>query len=447
MDSTYLQIANEIERDIAGGRLRPGDRLPPQREFAFARKLAVSTVSRAYGELIRRGSAVGEVGRGTFIRASDRPANDLALTEPRAYGAVDLEMNYPILAGQADQLAGGLKGLIRTDLLTRAISPATVRGSAAGREAAAGMLAGPGWSPSREAVLFAVGGRQAIAAAISACVAPGEALGVEALTYPVVKGIAARLGVRLAPLAMDEDGLRPDAVEQAHRDNGVRVIYLQPSLQNPLGITMSAARRRDLADTLLRLDLIAIEDAVYRFLAPEESPLAAYAPDRVILIDSLSKRVAPGLTLGFLAAPADLVEPCASALQQGGWSAGGFALEVGSRWIAEGVVNELAGQKRLDAQARQAVARQALASWTVRGDQRAYHLWLELPDTWRAETFMAAALQQGIGLVPGAAFAVARGHAPNAVRLALASPPEFALRQALATLARLLSAPGSSIAE
>ena len=65
--SEYLKLADVIAAEIADGTLRPGDRLPPQRSFAYERKIAVSTASRVYAELLRRGIVVGEVGRGTFI--------------------------------------------------------------------------------------------------------------------------------------------------------------------------------------------------------------------------------------------------------------------------------------------------------------------------------------------------------------------------------------------
>ncbi|WP_218577245.1 GntR family transcriptional regulator [Phytohabitans rumicis] len=70
MKEDYRLIADALADDVTAGRLRPGDRLPPQREFARARGIASSTAARVYGELVRRGLAVGEVGRGTFVRAA-----------------------------------------------------------------------------------------------------------------------------------------------------------------------------------------------------------------------------------------------------------------------------------------------------------------------------------------------------------------------------------------
>ncbi len=68
----YLRLADAVAAEIASGGLKPGDRLPPQRSFAYERKIAVSTASRVYTELLRRGLVVGEVGRGTFISGEAR---------------------------------------------------------------------------------------------------------------------------------------------------------------------------------------------------------------------------------------------------------------------------------------------------------------------------------------------------------------------------------------
>jgi DNA-binding transcriptional MocR family regulator len=430
----FRRIADDVAGEIASGQWRPGDRLPPQRDFAYHRGIAASTASRVYAELTRRGLVSGEVGRGTFVRAAT-PVPASVLAEPWQ-AAVNLESSFPILPGQPAALAQSLQGLLRPDVLAVALRPVPAAGTRAARAAAAAFLTEAGWAPEPAQVLFTGNGRQAIAAALSALAPVGGRVGIEALTYPVVKGIAARLGITLVPIAMDGDGLRPDALEAAHHPAPLRAVYLQPTLHNPLGVSMPPARRADLAATLRRLDLVAIEDRVFSFLA-DDAPLAALAPDHVIVADSLSKRLAPGLSVGFAVAPHGLVERMVAAIRSGPWSPGGLALEAAIRWISDGTVAALAAEKRQDARDRQAIAAEVLAGFDLRGDPRAYHIWLDLPEGWRAEAFAAAAARNGISLTPGPAYAVGPGHAPAGVRLALASPPPDVLREALATLARL----------
>jgi DNA-binding transcriptional MocR family regulator len=438
MDEDFRKIASQIANDITAGRLRPGDRLPPQRAFAHARGIASSTAGRIYAELVRRGLAVGEVGRGTYVRATPSTPGP-RLAEPPST-RIDMETNYPILPEQHQLMAPALATLAsRHDALAAATAASSARGSSAARAAAAAGLATKDWRPEPASLLFAANGRAALAAAFSALVAAGERIGFESQTYPVARAIAARLGIVAVPLAMDADGVRPEAIEKAHQTAPLRAIYLQPTIHNPLGMTMSSGRRSKLAALLGRLDgPIVIEDRVYAFL--EEAappPLAAFAPSRVVVVDSLSKRISPGLTLGLLSAPDNLTSRIAKALISGAWGPQGFSLDIGVRWLSDGTVAALETAKRADARMRQSLASEILVGLTTRANSAAYHLMLDLPGTWRADAFMLAAERLGIAIAPASAFAVASGSAPNAVRLALAAPAIDDLASSLKTLATL----------
>ena len=259
----YLKLADTVAAEIANGALKPGDRLPPQRSFAYERKIAVSTASRVYTELLRRGLVVGEVGRGTFVSGETRRGVATPI-EPRG-ARIDLEVNYPILPTQSVMIARSLAGLERPEVLDLALRHSTTTGTQAARTISAEFLSHEDWSPAPDQLVFTANGRQCIAAALAALVPTGGRCGVEALTYPFIKDIAARLGVTLVPLAMDEDGVRPDAVAKAHREAHLSALYVQPTIQNPLGMTMPPARRVD----LLRV----VEKAIDRVLDDGEAEL------------------------------------------------------------------------------------------------------------------------------------------------------------------------------
>lgn len=435
----YLKLADAVAAEIANGALKPGDRLPPQRSFAYQRKIAVSTASRVYTELLRRGLVVGEVGRGTFISGEAR-RGIAAPTEPRG-ARIDLEFNYPLLPTQSSMIATSLEGLTRPDALDVALRQATSIGTQAARNVAADYLTRQNrdWSPKAEQMVFTANGRQCIAAALAAVVPTGGRCGVEALTYPFIKGIAARLGVTLVPLAMDENGVRPDAVQRAHREAHLSGLYIQPVIQNPLGMTMPPSRRADLLRVVEKLDLTIIEDLVYGFL-DDVPPLAALAPDRCVVLDSLSKKVAPGLSLGFVVPPLRLRENVMASVRSGGWTASGFAFAATQQMMGDGTAAELSRLKRIDAQQRQKIAVACLSGFEIQTNSKSYHLWLTLPPHWRSQTFVAAAARRDIALTPSTTFAVSPGHAPNAVRLALAAPPIEQLETALRTLSRMLTA-------
>jgi DNA-binding transcriptional MocR family regulator len=203
---------------------------------------------------------------------------------------------------------------------------------------------------------------------------------------------------------MDESGVRPDVVEMAHREAGLSAIYIQPAVQIPLGMTMPAARRADLLRVVQTGDLTVIEDNVYGFF-DDAPPLAALAPERCIVLDSLSNKAAPGLTLGFVVPPPHLPEGMMAAVRSGGWNASGFPFAAAQRMLADGTIAELVSLKRRDAQARQKPAAERLSSFGIQANDRCYHLWLILPPHWRSQSFVAAAARRDIALTASTTFA------------------------------------------
>jgi DNA-binding transcriptional MocR family regulator len=433
---TLLPLVDDLSAAIAKGEWRAGERLPTHRALAADRGLAASTVSLAYRELARRGLVVGETGRGTFVREEMRRPDPI-LAEPSGLW-VDLALNVPILPDQARLLAAAIGPLLQSAAaFEQALRPVPVAGSPDARAATAAFLSQPGWRVNPSTVLFANTAKQAIAATLSAALPRGGRLGCDALTYPVLKTIAANLGAELVPLEQDAAGTTARSIVAAHARRSLHGVYLQPVLQNPLGMTMPAERRREIAQVLRRLDIWALEDASYSFLAPTLTRLGREAPERVIVVDSFSKRLAPGLSVGVIVAPADRVSKITGAIRSAAAGPGGLALAACTRWMLEGTAAALAAAKRKDAAERQKLLRRVLKDARVQSDPRSYHAWLTLPKPWRAEAFEAAAADEGIAVVRASAFTVRAGTEPQAVRLALASPTMETLSTALQRLAHL----------
>ncbi|MEO1017628.1 MAG: PLP-dependent aminotransferase family protein [Pseudomonadota bacterium] len=405
----YLQIVDAMADDIASGVLAPGTRLPPQRELAYALNISPNTTSRAYAEAVARALVQGEVGRGTFVRApgSAKPSGDPAdLRRPQA-GPIDLSRNLPCPGLAATDLAETLTRLGHGKLLNRLTDYQTEGDLADHKEAGLAWLDRCRVKTSGDEIIITAGAQHGILCALMAATRPGDLLLTEALTYAPVKAMADRLGLKLKPVPIDDNGLCPDALEDICRSHAATALYLCPTLQTPTTATMSPDRRSRIAESVRRHRLTLIEDDVFGLLKMDHPvPIAAQAPERTVYITSTSKCLAPGLRVGFVRAPAALAKPIHSAVNLTCWMTPPLMVEIAARWILDGTADRLTALQRTHAAKRQAIAAEVLAGHKVHADPYGLHLWLMLPGNWSADRFRSDAAARDVQIVEGAAFAV-----------------------------------------
>jgi len=438
----YLALADALAEDVASGRLPEGGRLPPQRDLAYRLGVTVGTVSRAYGLAAQRGLIAGAVGRGTYVRA--RPAAALR-HDPVGDGEealIKLTVNAPPDPSYRALLARGLAELVGAGGLDGFLAYTPKRGFADHRAAAAAWIARIGLEVAPDQVVITGGAHQAIVAVLAALARPGDAVMVESLTYAGVCHVAERLGLRLQGLAMDEEGLLPEALEAAARSGQARLLFVNPTVHNPTTATLSQARREALVACARRHDLTLIEDDVYGRL-PEQRPpaLAALAPERTIHISSASKSIAPGLRVGIVASPPALQQRILEAQHDLFLTCPPLLAELFRHWLANGTADRLARAQRIEATARQDLAREILGRHRYCAQPASYHLWLPLPPPWRTAEFTAALRERGVAIDPGSSFAADPANAPHAVRVSLsAAASRERLTRALTILAETLDA-------
>jgi DNA-binding transcriptional MocR family regulator len=430
----YLAIADALAGDIAKGRLHAGERLPTHRELADALGIAIGTVTRAYAEAERRGLVRGEVGRGTFVGGSGAAAAAVAPPRHRAPGIVDLSLNFAV-EGMAPDLAMTLRSLAARSDVDDLLRYQPHAGSRRHRGAGAAWAERFGLAARPEQVLVSAGAQHAMMAILSALAKPGDHVLTEALTYPGVKALATLLHLSLDGIAMDDEGIEPEALEEAVRTTRARILYVMPTIHNPAGGVLSEKRRRAIAELLRAHDLVLIEDDVHRFLLPDAPPpIAALAPERVYYIAGTSKAIAGGLRVAFVVAPDGGVEPLARSIWATTWMAAPLMAEIATIWIEDGTAARMAERQRAEAIERQRLAR-ALLGPSARAHPSSLHVWWELPEPWRGESFARAALQRGVAIAPAELFVVGRGPAPRAVRIGLGPARDRdELEQALRTL-------------
>ena len=448
----YLAIADALAADIRGQRLSPGEKLPTHRDLAYKLGVTVGTVTRAYAEAERRGLIGGEVGRGTFVRpdARRRKTEELIDVDLPTFQAkiIDLSVNLPTPVTSDDLFSRTLAEIAKRPGIARLMDYHPHAGIAEHRAAGATWLRHCGFPVDADRVIVTSGGQHAMTASLGAITEPGDVVLCEALTYPGLKRLADFLRLRLQGVAMDDFGVDPEAFETACRSLSPKAFYCVSNMQNPTALTVPVERRRELAEIARRYGVKIVEDDVYGFLLGDAAPpaLSTFAPELGHYFTSLSKSMAPGLRVGFLAIPSDSKEEFTQVVRSTTWMATPLTAEIGADWIRNGVGQRLVEHHRLEAVERQVIARRILKGCDLSPSESAYHVWMRLPDHWSADAFALELRLRGVALSPASTFAVGR-NAPQAVRLCLCGPIERAnLERGLTLIANVArTRPGSEM--
>jgi DNA-binding transcriptional MocR family regulator len=446
----YRAIADAIAADIASGRLAPGQPLPTQRELADRLGINFTTVTRAYTEARRRGLITATVGRGTFVAD---PRQALRVEQPGTGGGdFDLSVNAPPLpVWLAGTFRETLDELQRQDNLALNVLTYGARlGDVNAREAGVAWLRDRGLEADADRVVVTAGAQHALSILLSTFARPGETVLAESLAYPGLLTAAEMAGVRVIGVAMDDEGLLPDALDALCERHRPALMFTVPTLQNPTTAVMSPRRRREIVAVARRRVVRIVEDDICGALYPEAAPLATLAPEHVIHIASLSKCVAPGLRTGFVLVPdaADATRLDA-AVRTSVLMVSPLPLAVASTWILDGTAARVVSDVQREATARTKLARAILGEERVEAPAGSLHAWLRLPASWTLAAFVAQAQQLGVRVGPGDWYVTptepmvgSRSAIPAAVRVALgAEPDRERLAQALRSLARLLEQP------
>jgi DNA-binding transcriptional MocR family regulator len=295
--------------------------------------------------------------------------------------------------------------------------------------------------------VIVAGSQHGLHATLSLLLRPGDRIAAPAFTYPGFLAAARQLGAEIVPLAMDADGILPDALEDAAQRADLRALYLVPTNDNPTTATLPLARRKEIARLALRYGFAIVEDDAYgRLPANPIPPVAAFAPKRTWHIASISKLVSPALRVGFVRAPGVReAHALAAAAHASAVMAPPINAALVTTWILDGTLNRLAASVRAEAAARMKEAA-ALLGPAARCHPEGYHLWLRLPDGMDAGRIAAQAIAAGLPAAPGSAFAAAPDGPVQALRISLGgSAPRVRIAAEIRRLDAMLAQAGGTL--
>ncbi|HWH09884.1 MAG TPA: PLP-dependent aminotransferase family protein [Solirubrobacteraceae bacterium] len=344
-------------------------------------------------------------------------------------------------------------GQVAERATARALQYGPTEGLAGAKDCVIEVMAAEGMAVSRDEILITTGGQQVIDLVCKALIDPGDVIIAEAPTYPGAVPTFCSYEAEVIQIEIDGDGMRVDRLEEtlatlAAAGRRPKFIYTIPTFQNPGGVTMSLARRRQLVEVARVQELLVLEDNPYGLLRYEGEPLPTLrfidGGDLVIYLGTFSKILSPGLRLGWAVAP----RPVLAKMNLGKQAADLCSSSTTQHFVAAyfqtgGWLEYIAGLRELYRRRRDVMLDAlsehfpAQARWTH--PHGGLFIWVTLPDYIDTTDLLARALDEKVAFVPGAA-AYIDGRGGSSMRLNFSGVSEELIREGVRRIGKTIAA-------
>lgn len=420
----YAALAELLEEDIKSGKLKAGTKLPPQRELADFLDLNLSTISKAYKLCGQKGLVSASVGNGTYV-SSDAAAETVLLCGRENTHIIEMGAIVPSVTANL-KVKQYTENLMKKPDALQLFSYGAPGGTKRQCKAGVTWLGKSGFDTDMEHIIPAAGGQNAITAVFGALFETGDKIGTEPMTYPGVKTAAKLFGIHLLPVRTYDDEITEEGLRYALRNENIRGLYVIPDYQNPTAHIMSLGTRKMIARVAGEEDLLVIEDGINNLL--EENPVppvAAFAPEQVIYISSLSKTVSPGLRTAFIHVPDRFHERVVTALYSMNIAISPLLATVSAALIEDGAADAIIADRKKEIRERNAVVDRILEGFVLPGELTAPLRYVRLPEYFTGKSFEICARQAGVEVYGAERFCVGNRIPEKAVRISVTTPPSL----------------------
>lgn len=417
----YKALSNLLEEDILSGVLKPGDKLPPQRELADFLDVNLSTISRTFKLCEQKGLISGEVGRGTYI-SSDVNVSSKLLNPANTKNLIEMGAIYPPYE-QNKYVIKFIENMLHQPGADKFLEYSSPCGTLAQRLSGAKWLKKLNLNVEEENILLASGGQNALCAILSSLFQSGDRIGTDPLIYSGVKTLAKMLGIQLVPIMQEMNEMSPMALKNYCKNNELKGIYLIPDHHNPTTHSMSLKTRKEIAEIAKEYNLIVIEDGINSMLDKNDIlPIAALAPNQTIYISSISKVLCAGLRISFIAAPYIYKKTLESSLYNINMMVSPFNAEIVHQLINSPLADKIIKERREITIQRNILTDTILKDFDIWGDKYCNFRWLMLPEGLDGKLFETCAKKAGVQVYCAERFAIGNASVPAAVRISITAP-------------------------
>lgn len=418
----YLALVHLLEEDIKNGVLKPGTKLPPQRELADYLDVNLSTISRAFKLCEQKGLLSAAVGSGTFI-SSDAAAEPILLSEEKNTQMIEMGAIIPAVRNN-DKVKQYMEKLLRKPDALNLFSYGVPEGTKRHREAGMTWFAKTGFHTDREHILLAAGGQNALMASLGAFFERGDKVGTDPLTYPGIKTAAKLLGIHLIPIQSQNYEMTEEGIRYAVQNENIKGLYIIPDYHNPTAYIMSLETRQVIANVAKETDLLVIEDSINSLLTEAPlPPVAAFAPEQTVCLASLSKTVSAGLRTAFIYVPDRYRQDLVASLYSINISTSPMLATVSAGLIEDGIADEIIAGRKQEIMERNCIVNEILRDIPIMGASTSPLRYIHLPDYFTGKSFEICAQQVGVQVYGAERFAVGNKPAPKAIRISVTTPP------------------------
>ncbi len=448
----YIQIFEQIRRQILSGELIPGFRLPAERKLADSLGVNRTTVLSAYRELKAEGLIGSRVGDGTivlsypdeelsvynssrqpewnqiFSRYSNRFDSYLVKDLLKLASRTDV-ISFAI--GIASPETGPLQALegIERELVAnrsyRALIHTPTEGFLSLRRTVCKLMQKRGVYCQPDEVMMLSGSQQGIDLAARIILDPGDIVVVEEPTYFPAIQVFRTAGARVIGVPIDDKGMKVDALEQLLHRYRPKLIYTIPTFQNPSGAELELERRKRILELASKYNVIILEDDAYGDLCYEGHLLPVIksmdTDGYAIYLSTFSKNIYSGLRLGWMVAHKKIIKEFASAKQLIDLHSNSLSQWIVERFIENGSLEAHLVKACNEYRTRRDIMYEALSKYAPKDliwnkPKGGYYIWCKLPDGVSSSKLVSKAAEYKVSFVPGSPF-FASGHGDEYIRL------------------------------